>query len=75
MPRPPASTPISARAVFRERMEQADGIAAAADARDERRRQRPSCARIWPPRPFADDALETPHHLGIGMRAVGGAKQ
>ena len=75
MPSPPASTPtILHRGVFEERIEQADGVRAAAHAGDQQIRQPLLLLQDLPPRFVADDALEIPHHQRIGMRAVGRAQ-
>src|SRR3954466_14001320 len=55
--------------VFDERIEAAHRIAAAADAGDDRRRQRAGqFEHLWPRLP-ADDRLELTHYPGIRRRA------
>ena len=49
-------------------MEQADGVGAAADAGEQRIRQPALGLLHLRPDLLADDALEVPHHGGIGMR-------
>ena len=62
-------------AVVEERMEQADGVGAAADAGDERVGQAAFGLEDLLARLAADHRLEVAHHLRIGMRAGGGADQ
>ncbi len=80
MPRPPASTPIKRTpAVGQEGVENADGVAAAADAGDNRIGQlaRPAGLRIQhlPARFGADDALEVAHDGRVGVRPQRRAEQ
>ena len=70
MPSPPASTPIDLHAVVvQERVEQADGVGAAADAATTASGSRPSCSRICARASRADHRLEVAHHRRIGVRA------
>ena len=75
MPSPPASTPtIFTELSSEERIEQADGIRAAADAGDQQIGQPLFFLQDLPPRFVADDALKIAHHDRIRMRAVSGAE-
>ena len=79
MPWPPASTPIRRTCfVFEEGVEDADGIAAAADAGDDGIGQAPGAVLAVEhlvERLAADDALEVAHHRRVGMRAKRAAEQ
>ena len=57
------------RRIVEERMEQADGVGAAADARDQRIGQAPFSGLHLRAHFIADHALEIAHHRRIGMRA------
>src|SRR5207248_1478138 len=62
-------------AVGDERVEQPDGVAAAAHAGDDDVRQPAEYAPGLSPRLFSDHGVEVAHHHGIGMRAERRAEQ
>ena len=73
---PPASTPISRTpAIVEERVEDADGVAAAADAGDDRVGQPAGLLQDLRARLAADHRLELAHHQRIRMRAEHRAEQ
>ena len=59
--------------IVQERVEQAHGIGAATDARDQRIRQASFSGHHLLARFVADDRLEVAHHHRVGMRAGHGA--
>ncbi len=60
--------------ILEERVKEADGVAAAADAGDQQVGQALFLFQNLPARLDADDAVEIAHHHRVGMRAVSGAE-
>jgi len=60
--------------IFKERIEEADRVGAAADAGHQEVRQPPLLLQNLPPGFVADHPLEIPDHQRIGVRAIRGAK-